>query len=149
MTVAERTTHMKPLTLPETDLHSPVDIGPDTQPFWDATARGELCAQRCDDCGRFRFPPSPVCPACRSFATTWTPLKSTPELYSWVIVERATHPDIPAPFCVALAEFPEGVRIPGNLLFDRETENPRAGTPLSIDFHPVGTVHVPLYQLRG
>ena len=37
---------------------------PETQPFWDGCAAGELRIQRCADCGRPYFYPRPVCPAC-------------------------------------------------------------------------------------
>ena len=36
---------------------------PETQPFWDGCAAGELRIQRCTDCGRPYFYPRPVCPA--------------------------------------------------------------------------------------
>ena len=39
---------------------------PETQPFWDGCAAGELRIQRCADCGRPYFYPRPVCPACSS-----------------------------------------------------------------------------------
>ena len=39
---------------------------PETRPFWDGCARGELLLQRCRDCGKPYFYPRPVCPACGS-----------------------------------------------------------------------------------
>lgn len=139
---------MEPLTLPTSDLLAPHGRGPETEPFWEGTAKGELRAQRCGGCQRLRFPPLPSCPHCGSLDVEWVPTEGTPTLYSWVVVERSTHRDIPAPFCVALAEFAEGVRVPGNLLYDREHETPRAGTRLEVDFAPVGDVHVPVYRMR-
>jgi uncharacterized OB-fold protein len=142
----ERSTTIEALTLPTSDLLAPHEVSPDTKPFWDATARGELRVQRCDQCGRFRFPPLPLCQMCGSLRATWTRLQSTPSLFSWVIVERSTHPEIPTPYCVALAEFEEGVRIPGNLLYDQETKQLRAGLALTVTFHQVGSVWTPVYR---
>ena len=42
-----------------------------TQPFWDAAAQGHLRFPRCAECGRFRWPPGPFCPACQSQAVQW------------------------------------------------------------------------------
>ena len=33
---------------------------PETQPYWDGVAAGELRLPRCTDCGNAYFPPSPV-----------------------------------------------------------------------------------------
>jgi Rubredoxin-like zinc ribbon domain (DUF35_N) len=41
---------------------------PETQPFWDGCAAGELRIQRCVDCRQPYFYPRPVCPACGMFA---------------------------------------------------------------------------------
>ena len=51
------TTYDRPLPVP--DLES--------APYWEACRRHELRFQRCGDCGTFRFPPNPICHACRYF----------------------------------------------------------------------------------
>lgn len=63
-----------------------------TQPFWDATARHELVAAQCTDCGTFRMPPTPFCPCCQSQRITWARLSGSGEIYSYTIVERAILP---------------------------------------------------------
>ena len=60
-----------------------------TQPFWDATARHELVAAQCADCGAFRMPPTPFCPCCQSQRIDWRMLSGRGEVYSYTIVERA------------------------------------------------------------
>ena len=67
-----------------------------TQPFWDATARHELVAARCVDCGTFRMPPTPFCPCCQSQAIDWNVLSGRGEVYSYTIVERAILPGMEA-----------------------------------------------------
>jgi len=57
----------KPLPVPELD----------TQPFWDACAQHELRAQRCTSCGKFRWPPGPLCAHCRSWDSEWVKLDGT------------------------------------------------------------------------
>jgi uncharacterized OB-fold protein len=94
----------------------------DSEPFWDNLARGQVTAQRCSDCGLWRFPPGPRCRRCQSAVLEWKPLESVPRLYSWIVVNRATHSDLAVPYGVCLAEFEEGVRIPGRLAVPVGTE---------------------------
>ncbi len=61
---------------------------PETQPFWDGCAAGELRIQRCDDCGRPYFYPRPVCPACGSQNVRWFTASGRATLYSYVINHR-------------------------------------------------------------
>lgn len=147
MSDAERDDVRPPLTIPDSRLLSPRLDGEDTAPFWEGTGRGELRVQRCASCGHRRFPPSPVCRECGDLEAEWERVEGTPTLYSWVVVERSTHAEIPGPFCVALAELERGLRVPGNLLYDRETETLRAGLPLEVGFGTVGDVHVPVYRV--
>ena len=43
----------------------------DTLVFWEACRRGRLVIQQCLACGRYRFPPSPLCSACLSPRLAW------------------------------------------------------------------------------
>lgn len=43
----------------------------DTIVFWEGCRRGRLLIQQCDTCLRFRFPASPLCPACLGSRATW------------------------------------------------------------------------------
>src|SRR6266700_1562165 len=61
---------------------------PDTQPFWDGCAAGELRIQRCLDCDQPYFYPRPVCPACGSANVEWFTASGAATLYSYVINHR-------------------------------------------------------------
>jgi hypothetical protein len=92
--------------------------GPDWIPYWEAARRRELHFQRCRDCRRWRFPPGPMCPMCRSLASEWAPASGRARLLSWVVVHP---PVLPAwkervPFPVLLVECEEGVRTMGGLV---------------------------------
>jgi len=55
--MADSTTRAKAVPVPT----------PETQPFWDGCAAGELRLQRCNACdGGHYFPPRPFCPRCLS-----------------------------------------------------------------------------------
>lgn len=52
--------------------HKPVPKPtPETQPFWDGAAVGELRVQRCEACLRHYFYPRPHCPHCGSAEVAW------------------------------------------------------------------------------
>jgi hypothetical protein len=92
----------------------------DAQPFWAGTARSELLVQACGDCGRWRFPPRPMCPHCRSTATTWEAASGNATIWSYVV----PHPPLLPVYAelspynvivVALDNDPK-IRMVGNLL---------------------------------
>lgn len=74
--------YAKPLPVPDLD----------TRAFWEACRAHELRAQRCTDCGTFRWPPRPLCPHCRSWAFEWARLEGTGEIYSYVVVQYSAVP---------------------------------------------------------
>lgn len=76
----------------------------DNKPFWDACAAHRLVAQRCADCGSWRWPPCGVCPACRSWRAEWVGLSGHGVVSSFVIVHRPAHPGFAdrLPYSVAL-----------------------------------------------
>ena len=62
-------------TLPEAGAVTPAPpkptriapiVTPDAKFFWDAADQEQFLGQKCSDCGRFRFPPRPMCPHCHS-----------------------------------------------------------------------------------
>ena len=65
-------------------------VDPDSKPFWDAAKRHELRGQQCAGCGRFRWPPSGVCPNCHSWQSQWVMLQGTGIIDSYVVVHQAT-----------------------------------------------------------
>ena len=85
---------------------------PETQPFWDGCAAGELRIQRCADCGRPYFYPRPVCPACGSRNVEWFTASGRATLYSYVINHRpAPGFEDDAPYAIAVVELDEGPRM--------------------------------------
>lgn len=110
---------------------------PDSAPFWEACREHRLVAQRCNDCGAFRFPPSPVCDRCRSWDTTWADLPRPGTLYSWIVARHTVVPEFAEqlPYVVGVVEFVPGVRIPGRI--DVDPENVQAGMALDVTFRDV------------
>jgi uncharacterized OB-fold protein len=92
----------------------------DAKPFWESCARHAMALQRCDACGRFRYPPRPVCPHCTSDRATWTPVAGTGTVYVQLgVYPRVTAPSNdapPEPFSLTMIELDEGVRMWSNVL---------------------------------
>jgi hypothetical protein len=84
-------------------------------PFWNYIDASEFRVQRCDDCGRYRFPPAPCCDQCLSPRFEWSAVSTQGQVRSWVTFHRQYFPSMPPPYTVILAELAEGVVIPADL----------------------------------
>ena len=108
------------MTMAEAKFLLPDVESEDGAPFWAGTARNELLIQACGACGRWRFPPRPMCPHCRSLETKWEPASGNATIWSFVVPHPPLLPAYAelAPYnviVVALDEDPT-IRMVGNLL---------------------------------
>jgi len=124
-------------------------------PFWEGTAAGELRLQHCADCGRIRHPPRPMCPHCRSLASTWEPASGRGTIWSFVIA----HPPLlkeyadQAPYNVAVVALDEDptlrmvgnvVRTPDGPIGELGPDDLEIGAPVQVVFpEPVEGVVLP------
>ena len=96
------------------------ELDEETAPFWSAALRGELVVQRCDDCGRYRFPPRPACPWCQSFAFSWPAVSGRATVWSFVVPHPPLLPAYAelAPYNVVVVALDEDatIRMVGNLV---------------------------------
>lgn len=91
----------------------------DSAPFWEGCRKHRLMIQRCTECGQLRFPPSGMCPHCRSMMFGWVNAAGRGRLYSWIVVRHPIPRDIyggDVPYVVALVDLDEGVRISTNMV---------------------------------
>jgi uncharacterized OB-fold protein len=138
----------------------PVLDDPDTLPFWEGAARGELLVQHCGSCGVARMPPRPMCPHCRSMETVWEPVSGRGTVWSYVIPHPPLLPAYTAfaPYnviVVALEENP-GLRLIGNLVERADAAlnsiDPHSiviGEPVSVVFHQIEDVTFPRWVRAG
>jgi uncharacterized OB-fold protein len=124
-------------------------VTPDAKFFWDAADRGELVAQRCGECARFRFPPRPMCPHCHSLKTEVVKLTGKGTVCSWIL------PRHPMPFgfdvapIVATIDLEEGIRFVSNL-YDVELSAVTFGMPVDVFFaDTMGNHKVPVFRPAG
>jgi len=120
---------------------------PDTQPFWDGCAAGELRIQRCLDCGDPYFYPRPVCPSCGSARVEWFTASGRATLYSYVISHRpAPGFEGEAPYAIAVVQLDEGPRMMTNIVGVPNTpEELVLDMPLRVTFEQRGDVSLPLF----
>src|SRR6266699_832535 len=119
---------------------------PDTQPFWDGCAAGELRIQRCLDCAKPYFYPRPVCPACGSANVEWFTASGEATLYSYVISHRPAPGFGEAPYAVAVVQLAEGPRMMTNLTGVPNTPQDLVlDMPLRVTFERRGDVPLPIF----
>jgi uncharacterized protein len=81
--------------------------------FWEGLSEHRLVLQRCDACGRHRFPPMPSCPWCGAVGSDTVESAGAGEVYSWVTVHRAFDERWAAetPYTIAAVRLREGCRV--------------------------------------
>ena len=124
---------------------------PETQPFWDGCAAGELRIQRCVDCGKPFLDPRPVCPDCGSVNVEWFTASGRATLYSYVINYRpAPGFEDDGPYAIAVVELTEGPRMMTNLTgVPNTSEDLVLDMPLRVTFEPRGEVYLPVFTPAG
>ena len=90
---------------------------PLSQPYWDGARAHRLLFQRCRACGTAWHPPMPLCPECHSPDYDWQPAQGGGSIYTYTVVQHATHPAFTdqVPYVVAVVELDEGPRIVTNI----------------------------------
>jgi uncharacterized OB-fold protein len=120
---------------------------PETQPFWDGCAAGELRIQRCLNCGKPYFYPRPVCPACGSARVEWFTASGRATLYSYVINHRPARGfEQDGPYAIAVVQLVEGPRMMTSLTGVPSTPDDLIlDMPLQVTFERRGSVSLPLF----
>jgi uncharacterized OB-fold protein len=113
---------------------------PETQPFWDAAARGRLLLKRCTACGERHYYPRAICPFCFSDKTEWEPAAGTGKIYSFSVMRRA-----PVPYAIAYVTLAEGLGMLTNIV-DCDLDQIRIGQAVRLVFKPTeGGPPVPMF----
>ena len=120
---------------------------PETQPYWDGCAAGELRIQRCLDCGKPYFYPRPVCPFCGSGRVEWFTASGQATLYSYVINHRpAAGFEDDVPYAIAVVELAEGPRMMTSIRGVPATPEALVlDMPLRVAFEQRGDVWLPVF----
>ena len=108
-------------------------VTPELNPFFDAARNNQLALQKCDKCGKLRFPAAPLCLACDSPKASWVPVSGKGEVFSFTVMHRAYHPAIKVPYTLAVIELKEGAKITSNVI-GIEPSKVKCGMPVEVVF---------------
>jgi uncharacterized OB-fold protein len=121
-------------------------VTPDGKFFWEAVDRGQFVGQKCGECGKYRFPPRPMCPRCHSLSREVGPLSGRGAILSWAVPR---HPPAfgfkEAPIIVVVG-LEEGINFVSNLVGAR-LEDVSTGMRVEVLFERTAGDHqVPVFR---
>ena len=120
---------------------------PETRPYWDGCAAGELRIQRCVDCREPYFYPRDICPACGSGSVEWFTASGRATLYSYIINHRpAPGFEDEAPYAIAVVQLAEGPRMMTSIRGVPATPEALVlDMPLRVAFEQRGDIWLPVF----
>ena len=116
--------------------------------FWTGGQVGELRFQRCQECGYYNHPPTPLCPICHSKNLAFEVVSGRATVWTFTINYQAWMPGPELPFVVAIVALPEqeGLRLTTNLI-DVEPQAVKIGMELEVVFeNHDDDVWIPLFR---
>jgi len=125
-------------------------ITPEMREFFEGARAGRLMVQKCDSCGRLRFPAHELCSKCNSTASRWVPVSGRGEVFSFNVMHQVYHPGFAGdvPYAVVVIELEEGCKFVSNLL-GVKPHDIRCGMPVEVTFEKLSDeVSIPKFRLR-
>ena len=122
---------------------------PETAPFWEGCAEGELRLQHCKDCGHVQFPPRKLCSGCFSTEVVWQVASGRGVVRSWSTVVMPGAPGFgdEVPYVSALVGLDEGPTML-TVLRHCTADDVDFGTPVEVIFEKRSEeIFVPYFQL--
>jgi uncharacterized OB-fold protein len=106
----------------------PVD--PETKPFWEAAAKGQLTVGRCTVCHELHYPPRALCPVCFGAAEA-IPSTGEGEIYTFSVMRKSPT----GPYAIGYVTLDEGLRVLTNFV-DCELHALAIGQRVRVKFQP-------------
>lgn len=121
-----------------------------TQPFWDASAQGQLVAQRCQECGYYSHPPRLMCTKCHSLDQKWEPVSGRGRIYSWEVMRMQSISGFEerVPYTTLLVELEEQTKLLFLSYVPGEPEGWEVGMPCEVYFQKLEGTPFTLPQFR-
>jgi len=127
-------------------------LAPELVPYVRGAAEGRPVLPRCASCGRFQFPPRPVCRYCPSEEFEWPEITLRGTIYSWTVTERAPLPAladrVPLTLVVVALDLPDPVRLVGRLEPSPDDPALAAGAAVVGDFRSDPAAEAPVLYWR-
>ncbi len=121
--------------------------------FWQGGREGRLVLLRCQSCGYFLHPPTPVCPRDRSKNLAPEAVSGRATVASFTVNHHPWVPGVDLPYVVAIVELPEqaGLRLTTNVV-RCDPESVTIGMEVTVVFEhhrdANGDVWLPLFAPR-
>ena len=115
--------------------------------FWTSGEDGRLRFLRCDECGFFVHPPSPICPECLCKRLTPTAVSGRATVATFTVNHQPWIPGYDPPYVVAIIEIEEqpSVRLMTNIV-GCAPDDVRIGMPVKVAFEHHDDVWLPLFE---
>ena len=115
--------------------------------FWTSGEDGRLRFLRCDECGFFVHPPSPICPECLCKRLTPTAVSGRATVATFTVNHQPWIPGYDPPYVVAIIEIEEqpSVRLMTNIV-GCAPDDVRIGMPVQVAFEHYDDVWLPLFE---
>lgn len=125
-------------------------VTPENRFFWQAGQDGVLRFQRCESCGRLRFPVAPVCPYCRSIDTVIADVSGSATVVASTINHQQWTPAMNPPYVVAVVSIDEDpeIRLTTNIV-GIEPQQVHLGMRVRVAFELQKDVWLPLFEPTG
>jgi len=125
-------------------------LTPGNEFFWTAGAEGRLRFKRCQACGLYLHPPTPICPNCLSKSIAVEDVSGRGMVVTFTVNHHAWDPAFKPPYVIAIVEIEEApyVRLTTNIV-NCAPEDVRMEMPVEVLFHQVGPTWLPVFQPRA
>ncbi|MDZ5455134.1 Zn-ribbon domain-containing OB-fold protein [Azohydromonas lata] len=122
-------------------------LTPDTAPFWQGGAQGELLIHHCTGCQRFFHPPAPVCPRCGSLDVAPRAVSGRARVLTFTVNHQAWSSELTQPYVVAIVGLDEqdDLRLLTNIVGCNPAQV-AIGMPVRVTFEPQEDVWIPLFE---
>jgi acetyl-CoA acetyltransferase/uncharacterized OB-fold protein len=123
---------------------------PWTEWFWTSGADGTLRIQGCDDCGQLVHPPTPVCPRCRSRASSPHAVSGRATVVGFTVNHQQWLPGFDPPYVVANVGLAEDatVHLTTNIV-GCDPDEVHIGQEVAVRFEHDDDVWLPLFEPTG
>lgn len=115
--------------------------------FWTGGEQGELRFLRCQDCGWWIHPPSPICPECLSRSIAVEPTSGRGVVHTFTVNHQPWIPGFDPPYVVAIVELVEqaGLRLTTNIV-GVPPEAVTFGMEVQVTFEQYEDVWLPMFE---
>lgn len=115
--------------------------------YWTSGRDGVLRILRCQACGRWQHPPSPVCPRCLSDQLSPEAVSGKGEVFSFTVNVKPWGPGLEVPYVIAIVRLDEqaDLQLTSNLI-DVAPERVRIGLRVMVTFEQDENVWLPMFR---